>query len=157
MHLKNDQSFLYRYINTVVLHTLRNGLLAVTAADSNAINDISLFSLVTQAASLVRTRWTGGSMNNVQLTILPATNANVSWRIQVQCSFDNAPNAEEKSENIRLFLFVELADVLVGTHLAAPGLSIIVCQLRSFFQQAYYVPCLGVEDVEPDNMGDLGG
>lgn len=52
--------------------TLGDGLLAVTTADTNAVDDIALLGFVAKAASLVGARWTRRTVDNVQLTIFPA-------------------------------------------------------------------------------------
>lgn len=52
--------------------TLGDRLFPVTTADTDAVDDISLLGLVTEAASLVRARGTGSAVDDVKLTILPA-------------------------------------------------------------------------------------
>ena len=53
--------------------TLRDMFLAVSAAYAHTIDNVSLFCLVAKAASLVGARRTGSPMNDVQLSVLPAT------------------------------------------------------------------------------------
>lgn len=60
--------------NIPTQHTLRYWLLAITTANTNAIDDIALLGLVAKTAGLVRTRWSGGTVYNVQLAIFPASN-----------------------------------------------------------------------------------
>jgi hypothetical protein len=65
-----------------VVHTLVHGLtvggslwhrlLAVTTADTDTVDDEALLGPVAQAASLVRARRSGSSVNHVELTVLPA-------------------------------------------------------------------------------------
>ena len=50
--------------------TLGDGLLAATTANSNAVDDIALLGLVTEAAGLVGARGPGGPVDNVQLAVL---------------------------------------------------------------------------------------
>ena len=52
--------------------TLGDRLLPVTTADTNTIDNISLLSLVAKTASLVGARRAGGTVNDVQLAVLPA-------------------------------------------------------------------------------------
>lgn len=52
--------------------TLGDVFLAVTAANTHAVDDIALLSLVAQSASLVGTGGTGGAVDDVQLAELPA-------------------------------------------------------------------------------------
>ena len=94
-----------------LVHTMTDGLavgstlvcvlFAVTTADSDAVDNVALLSFVTEAAGLIRARRAGGTVNHVELTVLPAS------------------NAEEEAEDIRLFFLVEFTDILVGAHLAA--------------------------------------
>jgi len=78
--------------------TLRYMLLAVTPADPDTVDNVSLLGFISQPAGLVWARWARSPVDNLQLTILPAS------------------DAKEESEDIRLFLFVEFADVLVRAH-----------------------------------------
>lgn len=65
-----------------VVHTLVDGLtvggslwhrlLAVTTAHTDTVDDEALLGPVAQAASLVRARRSGSSVNHVELTVLPA-------------------------------------------------------------------------------------
>jgi len=81
--------------------TLGNGLFAVTPPDTDTVNEIALLSFVAETTGFVGARWTGSTMDNVQLTVLPA------------------PNTEEESEDIRLLLLIELSNVLVRAHLVS--------------------------------------
>lgn len=56
-----------------VSSTLRNVLLAVTAADTHTVDNVALLGLVAKAASLVRARGARGAVHHVQLAVLPAT------------------------------------------------------------------------------------
>ena len=79
--------------------TLGNRLLAATTADTHAVDDIALLGLVTQAASLVRARGARGAVDDVQLTVLPAA------------------NAQQEAHDIALLLLGQLLEVLVGSHI----------------------------------------
>lgn len=50
--------------------TLRDRALATTTADANAVDDIALLGLVSEAAGLVGARRARGAVNNIQLTVL---------------------------------------------------------------------------------------
>lgn len=80
--------------------TLRDRLLAVTTANTNAVDDIALLGFVAEAARLVGTRWAGCTVDHIQLAVFPAA------------------HTQEEAENIRLLLLVELPNVLVRAHLA---------------------------------------
>ena len=54
------------------LHTLRDVLLAVSAADTDAVDHVSLLGLIAKTASLVRTRRAGSPVDDIQLAVLPA-------------------------------------------------------------------------------------
>ena len=47
-------------------------LLAVTAADTDAVDHVALLGLVAEAASLVGAGGTGRAVDDVQLAVLPA-------------------------------------------------------------------------------------
>lgn len=80
--------------------TLGDGLLAVTTADADTVDNVALLGLVPKAARLVRSGWAGGTVNDIQLTVFPAA------------------YAQQEAEDVRLLLLVELPDVLVRAHLA---------------------------------------
>ena len=50
--------------------TLGDWTLATTTANTDAIDNIALLGLVTKTACLVRTRWAGGAVDDVQLSEL---------------------------------------------------------------------------------------
>lgn len=81
--------------------TLGNVFLAVSTAHSDTVDDVPLLGLVTETAGLVRTRWSGCAMNDVQLAIFPAS------------------HAKQETEDIRLLFFIQFTNVLVRAHLAA--------------------------------------
>jgi hypothetical protein len=54
-------------------HTLGNGLLAVTTANTDTIDDIALLGFVSETPGLVRSRWAGSTVDDVQLAIFPAS------------------------------------------------------------------------------------
>jgi len=84
--------------------TLGHRLFSVTAPDTDTVDNVALLGFVAESTSLVRARWTGCAVDDVQLAVFPA------------------PEAEEEAKDIRLFLLVQLSDVLVRTHLE--GLSV---------------------------------
>ena len=114
-HLFNNQTILYTEDNS---RTLGNVLLAVTTANADTVDDVALLSLVTEAASLVRAGGAGSTVNNVQLTVFPAPADLPFKHIDKLFHSRNVPNAEQESEDIRLLLFVELANVFVCAHVA---------------------------------------
>ena len=52
--------------------TLGDGLFAVTPPDTNTVDEVALFSFVAETTGFVGARRTGGTMDNVQLAVLPA-------------------------------------------------------------------------------------
>lgn len=78
--------------------TLADLAFATTAADTDAVDDDTLLGLVAETAGLVRARRTGRTVANLQLTVLPAA------------------DAEEEAHHIRLLLLVQFFQILVGTH-----------------------------------------
>ena len=48
----------------ILAHTLGDGLLAVAATNTNTVYNVSLLSLVSKAAGLVRARWSGGAVDD---------------------------------------------------------------------------------------------
>lgn len=74
---------------------LRDGALAATAANTDAVDDEALLSAVAQAASLVRAGRALHAVDRRELAVLPHA------------------NAEKEAKHIRLLLLPELLDVLV--------------------------------------------
>jgi hypothetical protein len=64
-----------------------------SSSDSNTINDEALLRFVAETTSFIGSGRTGCSVNDVELTVFPAT------------------NAEEKTKDIGLFVFVELCQL----------------------------------------------
>lgn len=79
--------------------TLGGVLFAVTATNTDTVDNVSLLGLVAETAGLVGARGTRGAVDNRELAVLPAA------------------NARDELENVRLLLGVQLSEVLVGTHL----------------------------------------
>jgi len=73
--------------------------LATSTADTDTVDNIALLGLVTQTACLIRTRWAGSTVDDVQLSKLPAS------------------NTEKEAENIGLLLLLQFLDILKGSHL----------------------------------------
>lgn len=78
--------------------TLADLAFATTAADTDAVDDDTLLGLVAKTASLVGAGRTRGTVDDLELTILPAA------------------DTEQKAQDIRLLLLVQFFQVLVGTH-----------------------------------------
>lgn len=81
-----------------VSSTLWRRLLSVSSSNSNSVDEVTLLGLVTQSSSLVRSRRSGSSVDNGELSVLPAS------------------DSRDELENVRLLLGVELTQVLVGSH-----------------------------------------
>ena len=65
--------------------TLGDGLFAVTAANTDTVDNVTLLGLVPETASLIGARRTGGAVDDVQRTVLPASDAeqeaeDIWWR-----------------------------------------------------------------------------
>ena len=96
--------------------TLGDVFLAVAPADTDAVDDIALLGLVAKTTSLVGARWTRCAVDDVQLTVLPAPVGSFRISSRRKKALQHAPNTEEEPEDIRLLLFVQLANVLVCAH-----------------------------------------
>lgn len=55
--------------------TLGDGLFAVTAANTDTVDNVTLLGLVPETASLIGARRTGRAVDDVQRTVLPASDA----------------------------------------------------------------------------------
>ena len=55
--------------------TLTDILLAATTADTDAVDDVALSTLVTESVSLVAARWAAASVDGGQLTVLPSADS----------------------------------------------------------------------------------
>ena len=98
--------------------TLGDLLLAVTPPDTDTVDNVALLGLVAETTSLVGARGTRSTVDNVQLTVFPAPADLPFKHIDKLFHSRNVPNAEQESEDIRLLLFVELANVFVCAHVA---------------------------------------
>jgi hypothetical protein len=88
-----------------LVHTLSGGLtedgtlldraLTTTTADTDTVDNVPLLGLVTQATSLVGAGGAGSTVDDVQLTVLPAA------------------DTKQEADDIRLLLLVEFFQVLV--------------------------------------------
>jgi len=97
LELEVVHTLAYRF---AVSRTLRDGLLPVTSSHSDAVDHKALLGLVSESAGLVRARRARCTVDDVQLTVLPAS------------------DTEKKAKHIRLLFLVQLTDVLVGAHVA---------------------------------------
>jgi len=88
-----ERTLVLQLVNTLVGglaigSTLWNRSLATSTADTDTVDDITLLGLVTQTASLVRARRTGSTVDDVQLSKLPAA------------------DTEKEAQDIRLLLLL---------------------------------------------------
>ena len=81
-----------------VSSTLGDRLLPVSSSNSDSVDEVTLLGLVTQSSGLVRSRRSGSSVDDSELSVLPAS------------------DSRDELENVRLLLGVELGQVLVGSH-----------------------------------------
>ena len=82
--------------------TLRNRLLAVTAADTHTVDHVALLGLVAKAASLVRARRARGAVDHVQLTVLPAASS-VSPPLKTSSTYRT--RSRKRSTSLCFFLY----------------------------------------------------
>lgn len=65
----------------ILAHTLGDGLLAVAATNTNTVYNVSLFGLVTEAAGFVGAGWSGGAVDDTQLSVFPTPmECSVRWK-----------------------------------------------------------------------------
>lgn len=81
-----------------VSSTLGSLLLPVTPPDPNTVNEVALLGLVSESPSLVGTRRSGSSVDDGELSVLPASDTG------------------DELKHVGLLLGVELLEILVGTH-----------------------------------------
>lgn len=96
-------SLVLQLLNTLVgwltvSSTLWNRSLSTTSSDSDTEDDETLLGLVTQSSSLVWSRWSRGSVDDVSLSVLPTS------------------DSQQESRDVRLLLLLQLFQVFVGTH-----------------------------------------
>lgn len=72
--------------------------LSSSSSDSDSVNDKSLLGLVTKSSSLVGSRRSRSSVNNIQLSVFPAS------------------HSVQESKNIRLFVSRDFFQIFVGSH-----------------------------------------
>merc|ERR1712062_122214 len=93
--------------------TLRYRLLTATTTQTDTVDDISLLGSVPQSSSFIRTSGSRSSMDGCKMTKLPTS------------------NSEQETKKITLFLFVQLLQVFVSTHLDLGGnrtlISVTIC------------------------------
>ena len=83
------------------MHTLGDVFLAVTPADTDAVDNIALLGLVAQSASLVRARGTGSTVDDVQLAVLPATIPRLELQYIVHLEFQHFATHRTRRRNRR--------------------------------------------------------
>ena len=82
-----------------VSSTLWNRSLSATSSDSDTEDDETLLGLVAQSSSLVWSRWSSDSVDDVLLSVFPTS------------------DSQQESSDIGLLLSLQFFQVLVGTHL----------------------------------------
>jgi hypothetical protein len=82
-----------------ISRTLWRRLLPVTPPDPDSVDKIPLLGLVSETTGLVRSRWSGSTVTDGELSVFPASNSG------------------DELQDVRLFFGVELGEILVGTHL----------------------------------------
>jgi hypothetical protein len=80
------------------ISTNRHRLLAVTTAHQTTVDKIALLALVPKTTGFVRPRGLGGTMDDITMTVLPAS------------------DAKEEVHSVALLLLPEFLDVFEGTH-----------------------------------------
>lgn len=58
-------------------------------------------------------------MYDIELSIFPASDPTTQQILFSSAQRSSVPDTEEESEDVRLLFFVQLTDVLVGTHSSA--------------------------------------
>lgn len=86
-----------------VSSTLWHWSLSATSSDSDTEDDETLLGLVTQSSSLVWSRWSAGSVDDVLLSVFPTS------------------DSQQESSDIRLLLSLQFFQVFVGTHFSFTG------------------------------------
>lgn len=79
--------------------TLGHGLLAVTATDTDTVDHVALLGLVPETAGLVRTRWAGRAVDNVQLPVLPAPTRRCEQKCAIRRPIERTERGEESEEH----------------------------------------------------------
>ena len=120
--------------------TLWHWALATSTADADTVDNIALLGLVTQTACLIRTRWAGSTVDDVQLSKLYyalsakfneciARHNQVAPRMSIRgmhsppissCFGEAhlpAADSEKESQDIGLLLLLKFFNVFEGTHL----------------------------------------
>lgn len=98
-----ERSLVLQVVDTLVRGltvsgTLGNRSLSVTSADTASHDDETLLGLVTETVGLVGSRGLGGSVDDLAVSVFPAS------------------DAEQEAHHIGLLLALELLNVLEGTH-----------------------------------------
>jgi hypothetical protein len=85
---------MYRF---AVSGSFGNGTFSTTSPDADAVDDVALFCFVSKTTGLVGSGWTGCAVNDVELTVFPAT------------------HTEKETENVGLFVLIKLCYPLAIT------------------------------------------
>ena len=78
---------MYRF---AVGRSLGDRTFSTTSPDADAVDDIALFSFVSETTSLVGSGWTSCTVNDIELAVFPAA------------------HSEKETENIGLFVLIKL-------------------------------------------------
>ena len=78
--------------------TLGDFSFAAATTDSDTIDNKALLSFVAKPSCFIRPGWSRGSVNGVQLTVLPTS------------------HTKEEAQQVRLFFFVQFFKVFVCSH-----------------------------------------
>ena len=80
-------------------NTLMDCSLSSSSSDSNSVDDVSLLLFESKSSSLIKSRWSLDSVDNSELSVLPAS------------------DSEHESDNVRLLSSPEFLQIFIGTHL----------------------------------------
>lgn len=83
----------------------RDGLLAVTATNSDTVYNISLLGFVSKSACLIRSRWTRSTVDDVQLTVFPASDSNIKNKIITRNQSTNRTRRRKRRTSDCFFLY----------------------------------------------------
>ena len=79
--------------------TLVDCSLSSSSSDSNSVDAVSLLLFESKSSGLVESRWSSDSVDNGELSVLPAS------------------DSEHESDNVRLLSSPEFLQIFIGTHL----------------------------------------
>lgn len=101
--------------------TLGGRLLAVTAADTDTVDEVALLGLVAETVGLVGARRTGSTVDDSELTVLPAPHTGQEQEDTGRHRQQPKPCASSsRIHSLGALLVVQFSQVLVGTHFSYP-------------------------------------